>query len=170
MTYPLAPPPQTVVAASIRWTVPTPQALPSRVRELLWGTYKELLDPDEMHCIAMAAHELLENIVKYSAEGTSSFDMEIVDGDGGRRVRISTSNDATPEDVVKAKRLVDRISAAPDPMVIYDELIATSPARDGSGLGLARVRAEADMSVVCVAETGRITIVAERGISNKGIV
>jgi hypothetical protein len=32
------------------------------------------------------------------------------------------------------------------------------------------VRAEADMSVVCVAETGRITIVAERGISNKGIV
>jgi len=156
---------ETIIATSMRWNVPQPPALASRVRELLSGIYRELLDPDETQSVVMAAHELLENVVKYSAEGTGSFDAEICDRGGQAYVRLQTRNSAAPEDMSDLRRLVDRIGRAPDPVAIYDELVAASPHREGSGLGLARLRAEADMDIACSAEGPVITIVAERRVS-----
>jgi hypothetical protein len=162
---PLAGPERIVIAASIRWTVPPPVALASRMRELLSGIYKDLLEPEEMHSVAMAAHELIENLVKYSASGTSSFDVEICDGSGRARVCLRTRNRASAHDADRVRDLVERLSSSPDPMLVYDELVATSPRRAGSGMGLARICAEGEMNMACLAEDGHITITAERPVS-----
>jgi hypothetical protein len=159
----------TVVATSIRWNVPLPSTLASRVRELLAGICRDLLDPDEMDSVAMAAHELLENVVKYSSDGTSSFEVEIGERDGGALVRLRTRNSAAPENRDGLERLLKRLGEAADPLAVYDELVASSPRRTGSGLGLARIRAEAEMSVTLVAEGRLVTIVAERAVVLRGL-
>lgn len=127
--------------------------------------YKELLEPEQTESVAMAAHELLENVVKYSTDGTSCFDAEIYDRGGQAYVRLCTRNAAAPERADDLRRLVERITRASDPIALYDELIVASPLRDESGLGLARVRAEGDMSIACSEEGHVITIVAERRVS-----
>ncbi len=154
-----------IVAASIHWNVPPPQALASGVRELLSGVYKELLEADEIHSAAMAAHELVENLVKYSAGGTSSFEIEIRENGDRAFVRLQTRNRAVAEHIRGAQQLVERMGGSADPITVYDELVATSPHRKGSGLGLARIRAEAGMDLVYSAEGGFITIVAERRVN-----
>jgi len=135
------------------------------VRELLSGIYKDLLEPDEIESVAMAAHELLENVVKYSADGTSSFDVDISDRDGGAFVRLRTRNRADARHLDAIRRVLERVASASDPMLIYDELVASSPRREGSGLGLARICAEGDMDVSCTLQDGHVMIVAERRVS-----
>jgi hypothetical protein len=140
-------------------------ALPSKVRDLLTGIYIDLLEPDELGTVAMAAHELLENLLKYAANGTSSFHVEICEAGGKALVRLRTSNDASPECAETLERLVADISAARDPMAMYDELVASSPMRPGSGLGLIRIHAEGQMQIAMSRNGRHVTLVAERSIS-----
>jgi hypothetical protein len=165
MTEPFIPSDQTIVAASLCWNVRPPDALASSVRELLSCIYKELLDPEVAQSVTMAAHELIENVVKYGAGGTGSFEVEICDRGGPAVVRLRTRNSALPEHLDGLRRLMERIGEATDPLALYDELIAGSPRRKGSGLGLARIRAEAEMTVVFSAEGRQVTMVAERRVS-----
>lgn len=158
-------PEKTVVAASLRWNVPLPEALASKVREMLFSISNEFLDGDEAHSVAMTGHELLENVVKYSTVGTSSFDLQIVERGDAAHVCILTRNHTTTEHGSNARQLVQRIAAASDPGAVYDELVAGSPSRRGSGLGLARLRAEADMHVACTEEEDVISIVAEKRVT-----
>jgi hypothetical protein len=155
----------TVAAASIRLQTPPHAELASSVRELVSTICRELLNPDETQSIAMAAHELVENIVKYSVDGMRSFEVELTArGDQGW-VRLLTHNHTVPKYRDDLQGIVERVSRAADPLAIYDELIEASPRREGSGLGLARIRAEAGMNVVCLAEGTLITVIAERRVS-----
>jgi hypothetical protein len=165
MTHPSPGPERSVAAASIRLQRLPPAALASSVRQLLSAICQELLDPDETQSIAMAAHELVENIVKYSAEGMTSFEVELSIRGDQAWVRLRTHNNAAPDHLDDLQRIVDQVSRASDPIAIYDELIEASPRREGSGLGLARIRAEAGMDVACIAEGTRITVIAERRVS-----
>jgi hypothetical protein len=158
-------PVETVISASIRSNVRPSAVLASRMRELLFGIYGELLEPDEMYSVAMTAHELLENVTKYSADGQSTFEVEIFGRCSRNYVRLCTRNGCAPDDADRVGRLLARISSAPDPMTIYDDLVATSHLREGSGLGLARIRAEGEMSLLCSSDHAQITIVAERPVS-----
>jgi len=156
---------KTVVAATLRWNVPLPEALASRVREMLFSIANELLDRDEAHSIAMTGHELLENVVKYSTVGTSSFELQIVERGGEGHVCLLTRNHTTKEHGNNARQLVQRIAAASDPLALYEELVAGSPLRKGSGLGLARLRAEGDMHVACTEEADVVSLVAEKRVT-----
>lgn len=153
-----------ISAAMIRWNFPPPWTLASKVRELMLGIYDELLDPNEIQCVAMAAYELLENLLKYAGEGASVFDVEICNRAGGGHVRIRTSNTATSDRVGSVERLVKRIREAADPVSIYDELILAGAGPESSGLGLARIRAEGEMDVACIANGTQVTVVAERRV------
>jgi hypothetical protein len=168
MTHPVAGEVQTIASTVIRWNVRPPKRFASSVRELVSDSYQGLLDTDEALRIAMAAHEMVENLVKYSSDGKSSFEVEICDSDGRRYVRLRSRNSAAPEDLQGATRLIERIQSAADPVAIYDQLIAESPGRAGSGLGLARIRAEAEMDIACSAEGSQFTVVAERRVSLHG--
>jgi two-component sensor histidine kinase len=159
-------PPEAIVAgASIYWHFPPPTALASSVREFLSGLYGPLLDADEVFCVAMTAHELLENLTKYSVDGTSTFDVALRQRANQTYICIRTSNCCHPDRLDDVRQLVDRIRATTNPLTVYDELIVSSPDRAGSGLGLARIRAEADMEVACFVEGRQVTITAERRVT-----
>jgi hypothetical protein len=156
---------QLLVAASLRWTERPAQATPSRVRELLIVSYGGLLDEADTEDIAMTAHELLENVIKYSDAGESGFEIEVCNTGGHAQARIRTHNAAAPQRAEQLEGVVKRIVQAEDPMALYDELICASVDSVGSGLGLARIRAEAGMSLRCSVDAGYVAIVAERIVS-----
>jgi hypothetical protein len=83
-------------------------------------------------------------------------------------VSIRTRNRAAPEQVEALRRTLERVSQAPDPVAVYDELVRTSPERPGSGLGFARIRAEAEMHLEYSVNDDEVTIVAESMMPVRG--
>ena len=121
-----------------------------------------LTDPDQLSRVLLAAHELLENIVKYSSDGSAEFHVALEATENRLRVRLRTKNRAHPERLADARRRLDALSAASDPIAHYDELIrASAGRRDVSGLGLARIPAESDMRLLYVIEQDWLVLTAE---------
>jgi len=117
-------------------------------RNLIADVCEEFLEPSEntSHVI-MTANELLENIVKYSADCRGSVEFDLAVKNEQPTVRISTQNIAASRHLVEVESLLNQIIATPDPLHYYDEMIAASGERVGSGLGLIRIRAEAKMNL-----------------------
>jgi hypothetical protein len=125
-------------------------------------------DADELSRVLLAAHELLENIVKYSSGGMAEFHFSLDSTEGGLRARLRTKNRAVPERLSDTQRRFDALSAARDPVAHYDEMIRESAGRrDGSGLGLARILAESEMALQHRVEHGILIITAEVMISER---
>ncbi|MET0795153.1 MAG: ATP-binding protein, partial [Polyangiaceae bacterium] len=96
-----------------------------------------LTDPDQLSRVLLAAHELLENIVKYSIGSSAEFHVALEASDARLRVRLRTKNRAHPDRLDDARRRLDALCAASDPVAHYDDLIrASAGRRDVSGLGL----------------------------------
>jgi hypothetical protein len=136
--------------------------LVSTVRRFTNEFYRRVLvDQSLAERLALATHELLENAVAYSSDGETSMRIE-VDGDV---LVIRTWNRTSAERLASVKKLIDGIVAAPDPEQYYQHLLATAAKRtEGSGLGLARVRSEAEMGLeyevqddqLCIRATSKI--------------
>ena len=102
-------------------------------------------DDDAATRLRLTAHELLENIVKYSAVGGCRFRFELHHAAGVLSAIIETSNRPAPERRADAEQRLDALTAARDPLEHYDSVIADSARRPaGSGLGLARIHAETE--------------------------
>jgi hypothetical protein len=133
-------------------------------REFVADFYEELLDDaDAVSRLALATHELLENVIKYSSDGRSQFAIDVFENGGERIVRIRARNRTTPERARELAQLVEEIASTPDAFQMYQQFMRRSAARDdgGSGLGLARIRAEAEMSLRCDVAGDEVTIVVE---------
>jgi hypothetical protein len=127
-----------------------------------------LADPDACARVMLTAHELLENAAKYSADGHGQLEIELVERDGQPHVRIATSNLASPERLTELRRFFDESGRTPDPIALYDQMIARTAQRtDGSGLGLARIRAEGEMTLSHTISGDTVTIVAETPVRLK---
>jgi hypothetical protein len=136
----------------------------TRAREFVTDFYEQLLtDADAVSRVALATHELLENVVKYSSDGRSHFEIELFEQNGESIVRIRARNRTTPERALELRRLIDEIEGNSDPFQMYQQFMRRSAQRQdgGSGLGLARIRAEAEMSVRCDVAGDEVTIVVE---------
>ena len=91
----------------------------------------------------MAAHELAENMTKYSSTSAVSLEVELSEKAGGHLLTLRTKNHASPERLLEVEKRLVEICAAVDPAGLYDRLIEeTAPLTGVSGLGLARIRAE----------------------------
>jgi hypothetical protein len=101
-------------------------------------------DGDDVSRVIMAAHELLENAVKFSADGSATLHIEVTPG--AHEVCITTRNRARPSDVEDLRRIAAELGAATDPMSFYLSQMHRSPETRG-GLGLGRVAAEGEMAV-----------------------
>lgn len=116
--------------------------------------------------LAMAAHEMVENALAYGPGGQTSFSITI-DPDPDDPVSmyavcIKTRNRAAPRDQQIVREMLSRLAAADDPQQVYVELMTeTARRRQGSGLGLARIRVEADMDITCVVDGEELEIVAQ---------
>lgn len=123
--------------------VPTP-ALVSGIARLVSDFCKTgLSDLDITTRFHMAAHELTENIAKYSTTSRASLEIELSECAGKRLLTMRTKNRAAPDRLVEVERRLKELQSAPDPIQLYDRLIEeTAPLEGVSGLGLARIRAE----------------------------
>jgi hypothetical protein len=125
-------------------------------------------DADELSRVLLAAHELLENIVKYSSGGMAEFHFALERASGALRARLRTKNRAEPERLSDTRTRLDALAAARDPVAHYDEMIRESAGRrDGSGLGLARILAESEMNLDYQIEHGVLIITAEVAVSER---
>jgi hypothetical protein len=122
--------------------------LVSVVRQFI-GTFYETVygEPDTIHRVALAAHELLENAIKYSIDGETTIRMDIERGPTTTFV-ISTRNRATADHARILKARLDELNASGDVDAHYMSLLARSAAsKHSGGLGLGRVASEAEMDL-----------------------
>lgn len=134
----------TSVELSFRPNVP----LVSLVRRFVSDFYAGIIrDPESVSALALATHELLENAVRYGASHESRIRIEVVEG-VPRRVCVSTWNRAEPGHIGRVRDLIDEMRREPDAAAFYQKLMRrTARVAGQSGLGLARIRAEAGMTV-----------------------
>ena len=121
--------------------------LVSIVRRFVSDFYERMLiDREGIDRVALATHELLENAVKYSSDGETSLRIQIDQIGPKAIVTIQTRNLATAENAKLLQRIVTELEAAEDPFEMYQDVMRRSLLDgDGSRLGLARLRAEAEM-------------------------
>jgi hypothetical protein len=138
--------------------------LPS-VRNLVDDVCREFVDShDTISQLVTAVQELVENLVKYSEAGPAELDFELLVLDGQPMARIGTINLASPVHLAAAVRILERIVSATDPLELFRSLVATSDERKGSGLGLARLCAEAGLVLSYAVQQGQLRIEAKRTV------
>jgi hypothetical protein len=121
--------------------------LVSDVRKFISVFYEQVLgDAEAASRLALTTHELLENVVKYSTDGETRtcLDVEYLPKP---RVTIRTYNRTSADNIAALERLFGEMKSAGDPSAYYLRIAhaaARGPASK-SGLGLARICAEADM-------------------------
>jgi hypothetical protein len=137
--------------------------LVSTVRRFVSSFYADALESaDFTSQLALAAHELLENAVRYSADSKTSIRIGIKRTPSGVRATIETHNRAPAASIASLRAMVDEIAAAPDPDAHYQLLMRRSAKRtDGSGLGLGRVRAEGGMAISCQIDNDAVRVRAQ---------
>jgi hypothetical protein len=121
-----------------------------------------VVDQDALERLLMSAHEMLENLVKYTATGACEFSFELEARADGTFARIRSVNRATPERLADIAERLRALRASPDPLAHYDAVIRDSAKREsGSGLGLARIHAEGELVLEYAIAGDSITITAE---------
>jgi anti-sigma regulatory factor (Ser/Thr protein kinase) len=133
------------------------------VRRFVTEFYAQVFkDDDGTSRIAVATHELLENAVKYSVDHSTRIRIGVRrTGDGRFVVTIETSNRAKPADIETVRGSVAEIETAPDSLAHYQTVMRRNATlTEGSGLGLARVSAETDMSLHCYVDGDTLFLTA----------
>lgn len=151
---------------SIELRFPPRRGFVTRIANMVRQFCRELIgDGDGLSRVNMATHELVENVVKYSAGGMCELRVEFRLDGPTPIVSIEAANDVGGEALEALERHLVALQQAPDPVAFYDRTIrASASRRQGSGLGLARIRAEGEMELSHRVAGGRITIRAESAI------
>jgi hypothetical protein len=135
--------------------------LVSVVRRFVGAFYERVLTDRELASrVALAAHELLENAVKYSVDGETSIRMDVADNGN---IVIRTRNRAHAEHARVLQARLDALKASRDPDAFYQSLFRSSVAipDQRGGLGLGRVASEAEMDLSMSMDTvGIVELVA----------
>jgi hypothetical protein len=139
--------------------------LVSTVRRFTEEFYQRMLgDHDTSERVALATHELLENAIAYASDDETGVRVEL----GDDYVVVKTWNRTSRERLTSLKTMIDEMNEAADPNAYYQTLMNKTAYRtEGSGLGLARIRAEADMSISYEITTDRVCIAARTTVKRK---
>jgi len=137
----------------------------SVVRRFVMSLYERILADRAMSSqLGLVTHELLENAVKYNIDAETLLRVSLTpqtESMSEIAVTIRTRNRATPENIRTVQHLITRVREAEDPFLFYQQLIeASAQASSGSGLGIARIRAETEMKIDFVIEGDMVEIVA----------
>ena len=132
-------------------------SLVSTVRRFTGDLYRRVLDQELASRLAVATHEMLENAVTYANDGDTAIRIDVENN----VLTIRTWNRAAKERIDEIRTGIDRLMAANDPEAYYlEQMLVASKRTDGSGLGLARVRSEAEMHLSYELENDRVCICA----------
>lgn len=130
----------------------------STVRRFTEAFYDQIIDDREMsERVALATHELLENAVAYAVDGETSVRVEV----HPEYLAVRTWNRTSPERLAELAERIEALRATEDPAGYYQAMMEKTAFRtDGSGLGLARIRAEADMTITYEVEADSVCVQA----------
>lgn len=121
-----------------------------------------LRDLDISSRFHMAAHELAENITKYSTASRVSLEVELAEVGGEHTLSVRTCNQAAPDRIVELEQRLQELKTTSDPVALYDRMIEQSAPLEGvSGLGLARIRAEGGLDFDYRIEGNEVTLVVQ---------
>jgi hypothetical protein len=121
-----------------------------------------LRDLDISSRFHMAAHELAENITKYSTASRVSLEVELAEKGGVHTLSVRTQNQAAPDRLDELQKRLEELKTTKDPVALYDRMIEQSAPLEGvSGLGLARIRAEGGLDFDYRIEGNEVTLVVQ---------
>jgi hypothetical protein len=137
--------------------------LVTSVRDFVETLYRRILQDGTLSGrVAIATHELLENAVKYSADGQTQLRVEVTPTAGARAISIRTRNRADARHVSTLLGYLGELRKSDDPDAYYLQRMRQAARNTQvSQLGLARVRCEAEMQLSCIVEGNTVTIHAE---------
>ena len=122
----------------------------------------ELGDRDATSRFHIVAHELAENIAKYSTAPEVTLEVDLSEGEDGRVLTIRTRNRTSPERLADVARRMRELELAENPDALYDRWLEESLAVEGvSGLGLARIRAESGLDLAYSIDGDELTVVVK---------
>lgn len=121
----------------------------NEARRLVAALYTPLVsDADIAQRVAMTTHELLENALKYSMDGTTVLRIELSHEKGPRTITVETRNQISAERKAGLTEVFEEMRRFGDANEFYQYAMKrTRTIRHGSGLGLARIWAEAEMEL-----------------------
>jgi hypothetical protein len=121
-----------------------------------------LRDLDISSRFHMAAHELAENITKYSTASRVSLEVELAETGGVHTLSVRTRNQAAPERLEELEKRLEELKTTQDPVGLYDRMIEQSAPLEGvSGLGLARIRAEGGLEFDYRIQGNEVTLMVQ---------
>src|SRR5205814_2239757 len=116
------------------------------IRRFVSSLYLQLLRNDHVASrMALATHELLENTVKFSTDGESALRIAVARSGSDNEITIRTHNRAAEQDRAQAMQIMKEMRDSTDAFDYYQQVMRRNARRrEGSGLGLARICAEAE--------------------------
>jgi hypothetical protein len=110
----------------------------------------------------MAAHELVENGVKYAVRDPTIMRIALIQSGREVSARITVTNEASADNVDRLRLFVTEIcrSGRGELAELYESYLRRRDPHGQSGLGLCRIRAEADMSLALEVAGTTVTLVA----------
>lgn len=160
-----------VVSLDVSFGEAPPQGMVTPLCQSISELCRPLLaDDDAAARLRLTAHELLENVVKYSAEGGCQFRFQLFRAKSGAlHALVETSNVPSAAHRPDAEQRLAALTAAQDPLEHYDSIIADSARQPaGSGLGLARIHAETEYRLSHHFEADALVIAASGEVWSKG--
>jgi hypothetical protein len=114
--------------------------------------------------LAMSTHELLENAVKYSADPRRLVTLQLC-AEADQCVQVTVLNVSNAALAASLHEWINRINESADPIASYHQMLTRSMDEDsGSGLGLARIRAEGNMELSCTLRGDMLAVRAQAAI------
>lgn len=128
------------------------------IRRFVEALYARLLDDELAARVALTAHELVDNAIRYATGDDVLVRIEIADG----KICIGTSNRADQRHIDSLRQAFAEMRERDDPMNYYLELMdRTAERTDMSGLGLGRIWAEADMTLSLETSDDTVSVLAQ---------
>lgn len=118
----------------------------SSIRLFVTRFYQPMLSADAVSRVALATHELLENAMRYGDVPATEVRLRIEITES-KSVVLQTWNTTDESHRQVVQRLFDEMNSAADPLIHYCVLMKRNARLAGSGLGLARIRAEGEMDL-----------------------
>jgi anti-sigma regulatory factor (Ser/Thr protein kinase) len=108
--------------------------------------------------VALAVHELMQNAVPHSLGEEVELVLEVSRDQDAVSIRVT--NRCTDADYEDLRERIDHMNQEPDALAHYVRTMRDHPSHTRGGLGLARVRFEAQLDISVRREAGRVTVEA----------